>query len=121
MVHAYVNYVPFPRTAQEPFFHTAVRYPAFLGPSQIGKTETGAGKLLFTAFKVPSDYLVLGPTYQNHVKMTTLEKYRRLIPLPMVVLTADNNMFHATDRLIRLRTERTAGCECRFKGRPRGE
>ena len=66
---------------------------------------------MMNAFEDPGYYLVLAPTYQNHMLMTTLPEYRdrlgtmhkeslRATGKPLVKLTADGNVYHKTERSI---------------------
>lgn len=89
------------------------RHAALVGPAGIGKTMTGTAAMIMNAIEFPSKYLILAPTFQNHMKMTTLPEYeyrlevmdrqfRRQYKKPLVRRTADGAIFHKTDREINL-------------------
>jgi len=127
-----LEYTPFRGTAQEAFWeacgwrrhgtewfrdlpddHPNI-YPALMGPAQIGKTQIGAAATILNALHYPAEYIILAPTYQNHVLMTTRPKYESFLnslhqqsianrePSP-VVLTADKKIFHETKKQVELR------------------
>lgn len=98
-------------TAQKPFFDIkpvsqgGPRFPALVGPARIGKTRTGAAKLISYAIEYPAKYFVGAPTYQNHMKIATLPTYENLLEyaIDIVDLTDDGRMYHKTDQCIRLK------------------
>jgi len=98
-------------TAQKPFFECpppsegGPAYPALIGPAQIGKTQTGAAKLLVYAFQHPANYLVAAPTMNNHLRTAVIPKYEELLfpAIEAVRLTDDKHIYHKTDSCIRLR------------------
>jgi hypothetical protein len=100
----YVDYEPFPGTAQEDFWACDKLYPAYAGPAGIGKSLSGAAKIITAALLHPRDYVVAAPTWHNHLLTATLPAYEKLIPREVVEFTAEGKVFHRTDKKITLKT-----------------
>lgn len=100
----YVDYEPLKGTAQEDFWACDKLYQAYAGPAGIGKSLSGAAKLITLALLYPRDYVVAAPTWHNHLLTATLPTYEKLIPPESVEFTAEGKVFHRTDKKITLKT-----------------
>jgi hypothetical protein len=122
----YLDFEPIKGTAQEAFWAACSdpdlekrpQFPALIGAPGVGKTHCGAVATIANALNYPAPYLVLAPTYRNHMLMATLPKYKEfLVALhtqslreykkPLIVLTADGKVYHETKQQIELTTGAT--------------
>ena len=126
----YLRYEPLENTGQRAFWEACgwrkgdqgwYRLPetpratflALIGGAGIGKTKIGANATVLNAIEFPANYLIVAPTFQNHMLMTTLPEYRGVLEglnrdslaqtgRPFIKLTADGSTYHKTDRMIEL-------------------
>jgi len=98
-----LQWAPLPGTAQVDFLNSTAPAPAFMGPAQIGKTGTGAAKVISDALTHPgAHYVIVSPSYRAHTIKTALPKYLALLPKGTLVPTAAGEPYHTTEQRILL-------------------
>lgn len=89
------------QTVQIDFWESEARTPAMVGAARLGKTMTGAGKMLANVLRHQTNGLIIGPTWRQ-TEDIALAELLKILPRELVYLTADGGVFHHTRQLVQL-------------------